>query len=113
MLGLLRLVLKLAAKHRACYCAHDAVTAELVAAKVASRAATKSTHKTAVTLSLCVGVRGAVLLLARLAVSRLGLVRVRMALGVVVLSIRALLGELALGCASWVALWLTVLTERC
>lgn len=69
VLGLLVLVLELAAEHRTCYGAHDAVATKLVAAEVASGAATKGTHEAAITLGLRVGVCGAILLLAGLPVS--------------------------------------------
>ena len=103
MLGLLVLVLELAAEDRACYGSNNAVAAHLVTAEVASCTATQSTHKASVAFSLHVGVCGAVLSLLRLAVSIL-------ALRVLVLSVCALLRELLRwGLARVLALWRVLL----
>ena len=62
--------------------------AHLVAAKVARRTATKSAHEPTVAFSLRVGIRGTVLL------SWLWLAMSAMTLGVLVLGVCTLLGEL-------------------
>jgi hypothetical protein len=91
VLGLLVLVLELAAHYRAGNSTDDTMTTQLVAAKVSGRTAAKRTHQASVALSLCVGIGSTVLLLAGLAVSIRAL-----ALGILVLRVGALLGELVL-----------------
>jgi hypothetical protein len=89
VLRLLEMVLELVAHEGTGESAHDAVAAGLVSAKIASGASTESAHESTVALTLHGGISGAVLLLARLAVCVL-------ALRVLVLAVRALLGELVL-----------------
>ena len=80
------------------------MAAHFVAAKVAGSTTAKSAHQTAVTLGLCVGVGGAVLLLAWLAIGVL-------ALGVLIVGVGALLGKLLLRLwAGILALLLAVLS---
>lgn len=106
VLGLLGVVLELAAEHRACYGAQDAVTAHLVATEVSGSTATESAHQTTVTLLLHGWVTGAVLLLPGLPVGIL-------ALWVLVLAVGSLLGELVLGLRAGISslLILAVLPE--
>jgi hypothetical protein len=95
VLGLLVLVFKLAAEHCAGESTEDAVAAHLVAAKVSGCTATESTHHTAVTFLLH-GWIAAAILLTGLSVSVL-------ALGVLILTIGTLLGELVLRLRAGVA----------
>jgi hypothetical protein len=68
VLGLLVLVLELGSKNRACYGAHNAVAAHLIATEVASSTTSQSAHQAAVTLCLSIGVRRSVGGSSRLAV---------------------------------------------
>jgi hypothetical protein len=97
VLGLLEMVLELVAHEGTGESAHDAVAASLVSTKIAGGASTESAHESTVALTLHGGISRAVLLLARLAVCVL-------ALGVLVLAVRALLGELVLRLRAWVLL---------
>jgi hypothetical protein len=97
VLRLLEMVLELVAHEGTGESAHDAVAASLVSAKIAGGASTESAHESTVALTLHGGISRAVLLLARLAVCVL-------ALGVLVLAVRALLGELVLRLRAWVLL---------
>lgn len=106
VLGLLVLILELRAEYSACYCANDAMAAHLVATKVSGCTSTERAHQSPVTLSLCVGVGRAVVLL-----SGLGAVGI-MALRVLVGLICALLGELVCGLSTRVCsllLWVLAL----
>jgi len=95
VLGLLELVLKLAAEHRACESTEDAVAAHLVTAKVSGCTATEGAHQTAVAFLLH-GWIAAAILLAGLSVSVL-------ALRVLILTVGSLLGELVLRLCAGVA----------
>jgi hypothetical protein len=86
MLGLLMLVLELAAENRACYGSKDTVSAHLIATEVASGSATYGAHKTSIALSLHIGICGAVLAWLCLAVL--------LTLRVLILGVGALLWEL-------------------
>lgn len=107
VLRLLEVVLGLTTKHGTCYGTDDAVTAHLVAPEVPSSTATKSAHQTSVTLLLHSWITGAVLLLSRLTVRVL-------ALGVLILAVGTLLGELVLRLRAGVAalLVLAILSDR-
>lgn len=87
VLWLLVLVLKLAAKNGSRNGTNDAVTAHLVATKVAGCTATNGAHQSTVAFSLRAGIRGAVL-------AWLGLSVGALALGILVLRVGALLWEL-------------------
>ena len=88
VLGLLVLVFKLAAEHRAGESTKDAVAAHLVAAKVSGCTATEGAHQTTVTFLLHGWIAAAVLL------TRLGVMV--LALRVLILTVGTLLGELVL-----------------
>jgi len=107
VLGLLQMVLGFATKHGTCYGTKNAVAAHLVAAEVSGSTATKSAHQTSVTLLLHCRIIGAVLLLSRLTVRVL-------ALGVLILTVGTLLGELTLRLRAGVAflLVLAILSNR-
>jgi hypothetical protein len=100
-LRLLVLVLKLRSEDCACYGAHDAMTAHLVAAEVASCTTTESTHQASVALSLGVWVAWSVTWRTWLAILRVML----LALGILVGWVCALLRELVL----WLCTWVTAL----
>jgi hypothetical protein len=89
------LVLELGAEHRACYGAHDSMSAHLVASKVPCCTATHGAQQASIALSLRIGVGRAGLVLCGLA----GLaVRVlALTLRVLVRLVSALLGELVVG----------------
>lgn len=91
LLGLLGVVLKLAAEHCPSDGTNNAVAAHLVAAKVSSSTTAHGAEKASVTFLLHGRVTGAVLLLPGLAICVLAL-----AVGVLVLAVRTLLWELVL-----------------
>jgi hypothetical protein len=109
-LRLLVLVLKLRSEDCACYGAHDAMTAHLVAAEVASCTATQSTHQASVALSLGVGVGWSITWRTWLAILRIMLLTLRILVGLV----HALLRELVLWLCTWITslLLLAIVSEK-
>lgn len=96
VLLVLVLVLELGTEHGARERADDAVAAHLVATEVARGAASQRTHESAVALGLGIGVGSTVLALLHV----LGV----LALGILILRVGALLGELMCGCLARVRL---------
>jgi hypothetical protein len=92
VLGLLVLVLELGANKRARQGSNNAVTAQLVAAKVSSCTTAQSAHQAAIALTLSAGVSGSI----AWGTSGLAVCVLVLALWILVCGVCALLGELVL-----------------